>query len=175
MESRRHIPVSLVPICLTLAAGQVQSFVHDLSSSRSAGGDCAGAEAKRSSLLQMKTKLSVRLHVEVTEVEQDFYRAKLSAPFWRPKLSRTSTDQNVAEQGDRACARLGIEADVRMFQWSMRVWKEDPACKANAEKAFNEAIQAAGLVAELSEEEQVDFACRFVEEMLASCKHDTGT
>jgi len=147
-------------ISLKLVAGQVPSSVDDLSATCSAGGECAGAEAKSSSLLQ-KTKLAVQFPLGVDEAEQG-----------RPKVSWTSMEQNVAEQRDTARARLGIEGDLRKFQSSMRAWKEDEDCETNARKAYDEAVKAAGLAAELTEEEQANFASRFVEEMLADCKYD---
>jgi len=160
MVSRRHTLVPLMLISLKLVAGQVPSSVDDLSATCSAGGECAGAEAKSSSLLQ-KTKLAVQFPLGVDEAEQG-----------RPKVSWTSMEQNVAEQRDTARVRLGIEGDLRKFQSSMRAWKEDEDCETNARKAYDEAVQAAGLAAELTEEEQANFASRFVEEMLADCKYD---
>jgi len=54
----------------------------------------------------------------------------------------------------------------------MRAWKEDEDCETNARKAYAQALEAAGLGAELTEEEKENFGARFVEEMIADCKYD---
>jgi len=149
-----HFTYVLLMLTSTMAS------TSDSSATCAAGDDCANAEAQASSLLQ-KSNLATQLPVEVDEEEPG-----------QPKVSWTSMEQNVAEQRDQARVRLGIEGDLRRFQSKMRAWKEDEDCETNARKAYAQGLEAAGLAAELTEEEQENFETRFVEEMIADCKYD---
>jgi len=75
------------------------------------------------------------------------------------------------EKRKAARVKLGIESDLSVTV-QVRAWQPDEDCALNADKTFDEALQAADLDKELTNEEKSSFKEHFIQEMLADCKYD---
>lgn len=78
----------------------------------------------------------------------------------------------VVQNREHARSKLRIESDMRQMSLSIRSYRDDDNCTANAESAFADAIAQSDLASELTDSEAEEFKKRFIQEMLFECKKD---
>jgi hypothetical protein len=90
-------------------------------------------------------------------------------------LAADRIDVQIGIERDRACARLGIEGDLRERKVKVRPFNPDENCTMNAKKTFEEYMAThTDLASELNQAELELFENRIVGELEAARRHDSS-